>query len=75
MSQELTYEAARQELQQIVTRLESGGEDLADTMTLWARGEELAQVCQRFLDGARHTIQAARDKREAAADEGEAQDS
>lgn len=60
MSTEITYEAAREELQKIVARLESGGEDLANTMKLWARGEELAQICQTFLDGARQTIEQAR---------------
>lgn len=48
----LTYEQARDELMSVVTRLESGGVSLADSMALWERGEKLAAVCQQFLDGA-----------------------
>ena len=57
---EITYEAARDELVGIVTRLESGGISLAETMTLWERGEKLADICQSWLDGARARIEAAR---------------
>ena len=38
---EIPYEAARDELVGIVTRLESGGISLAETMKLWERGETL----------------------------------
>ena len=51
-AQEPTYEEAREELMQVVTKLESGGVSLADSMALWQRGEELAALCQRVLDGA-----------------------
>ena len=51
-AKEPTYEEAREELMQVVTKLESGGVSLADSMALWQRGEELAALCQRFLDGA-----------------------
>lgn len=57
---EIPYEAARDELVGIVTRLESGGISLAETMTLWERGEKLADICQSWLDGARARIEAAR---------------
>ncbi len=57
---ELTYEEAREELVQVVTRLESGGASLADSMALWQRGEQLAAICQRFLDGAREQVDRAR---------------
>ncbi len=60
MSEELTYEAARDELAEVVRTLESGGATLADSMTLWQRGEELAALCQRFLDGAREQVAKAR---------------
>jgi exodeoxyribonuclease VII small subunit len=55
-----SYEAARDELVQIVQRLESGGAPLDEALALWERGEELAAVCQRWLDGARAKIDAAR---------------
>jgi exodeoxyribonuclease VII small subunit len=47
-----SYEAARAELREIVAQLESGGQSLEDSLALWERGEELADVCQRWLDGA-----------------------
>ncbi|MEZ5087282.1 MAG: exodeoxyribonuclease VII small subunit [Tessaracoccus sp.] len=60
MSEEITYEAARDELAEVVRTLESGGVSLADSMALWKRGEELAAICQRFLDGAREQVAKAR---------------
>jgi exodeoxyribonuclease VII small subunit len=55
-----SYEVARDELVQIVQRLESGGAPLDEALTLWERGEELAAICQRWLDGAKAKIDAAR---------------
>ncbi len=52
MSEDPTYEAARAELRDIVAQLESGGQSLEESLTLWERGEELADVCKRWLDGA-----------------------
>ena len=57
---ELTYEQARDELVSVVHRLESGGVPLDESLRLWERGEELAAVCQRWLDGARTRVEAAR---------------
>jgi exodeoxyribonuclease VII small subunit len=54
-----SYEAARDELAKIVGTLESGGLSLDESLTLWERGEELARICQRFLDGARERVDAA----------------
>ncbi len=56
----LTYEAARDELVEVVRRLESGGASLAESMELWQRGEKLAQICQGFLDGAKAQVAQAR---------------
>jgi len=50
---ELSYEQARDELIATVQKLEAGGTTLEESLTLWERGEELAALCQRFLDGAR----------------------
>lgn len=55
----LSYEAAREELVEVVRRLESGGTDLEESLALWERGERLAQVCQSWLDGARRRLEAA----------------
>lgn len=48
-----SYEQAREELVEVVRRLEAGGTTLEESLALWERGEELARVCQRWLDGAR----------------------
>ncbi len=47
------YEAARDELVEVVQKLEAGGVTLEESLALWERGEQLAEVCQRWLDGAR----------------------
>ncbi len=46
------YEAARAELREVVAKLESGGQSLEESLALWERGEALADICQRWLDGA-----------------------
>ena len=61
MSQEsISYEVARDELITVVTRLEAGGTTLEASLTLWERGEELAKICQSWLDGARTRLESAR---------------
>ncbi len=60
---ELSYEQARDELVSVVQRLESGGVPLDESLRLWERGEELAGICQRWLDGARARVEAARRSR------------
>jgi exodeoxyribonuclease VII small subunit len=54
-----TYELARDELAAVVARLESGGLSLDESLVLWERGEHLAAVCTRFLDGARERVEGA----------------
>lgn len=56
----LSYEQARQELGEVVNKLESGRTPLAESMQLWERGEELAAICQEWLDGAKAKVAAAR---------------
>lgn len=48
-----SYEQARDELLVVVQRLEAGGVSLQESVALWERGEQLAAICQRWLDGAR----------------------
>ncbi|MFI7384370.1 exodeoxyribonuclease VII small subunit [Streptomyces sp. NPDC049813] len=55
----LGYEQARDELIEVVRRLETGGTSLEESLALWERGEELAKVCRRWLDGARARLDAA----------------
>lgn len=54
-----SYEAAREELIEVVRTLEAGGTSLEDSLALWERGEKLAKVCQAWLDGARKRLDAA----------------
>ena len=54
-----SYEEAREELVDVVRRLESGGTNLEDSLALWERGEKLARICQQWLDGARKRLDAA----------------
>ena len=58
--QPLSYEQARDELIQLVQRLETGGAPLDESLALWERGEELAAICQAWLDGAKARVEAAR---------------
>jgi exodeoxyribonuclease VII small subunit len=61
----LSYEQAREELIVIVQRLESGGVPLEESLALWERGEQLAAICQAWLDGAKAKIEAARNNDQA----------
>jgi exodeoxyribonuclease VII small subunit len=54
-----TYEQAREELADVVRRLEAGGLTLEESLALWERGEQLAQLCQHWLDRARERLAAA----------------
>ena len=47
------YEKARDELIELVKRLEAGGLTLEQSLQLWERGEELAAICEEWLEGAR----------------------
>ncbi|MEY4492321.1 MAG: hypothetical protein RL085_732 [Actinomycetota bacterium] len=53
---DLSYEAARDELQQVVAQLEAGSVTLEASMTLWERAEALAARCEEQLSGARKKL-------------------
>ena len=55
-AKQLSYEAARDELAEVVSKLESGKTSLEESLKLWERGEELAKICQDWLDGAKAKI-------------------
>ncbi|MFI7408960.1 exodeoxyribonuclease VII small subunit [Streptomyces sp. NPDC049627] len=68
----LGYEQARDELIEVVRRLEAGGTTLEESLALWERGEELAKVCRRWLEGARARLDAAlAEEAEAEAEQGD----
>lgn len=54
-----SYEQARDELADVVRRLEAGGVTLEESLALWERGEVLARICQEWLDGAKARLEAA----------------
>lgn len=62
--EELSYEQARAELMQVVSRMESGSSNLEETIALWERGEALARRCEAWLDGAQERLNAAQQARE-----------
>jgi len=59
VSDDLNYEQARDELAEVVSRLESGGLPLEESLALWERGEALAKLCERHLAGARERVESA----------------
>ncbi|MCZ0730792.1 exodeoxyribonuclease VII small subunit [Mycolicibacterium iranicum] len=65
---ELGYEEARDELIDVVERLEHGGLDLDASLKLWERGEELAKCCEKHLAGARERVEKALAADDAAGD-------
>jgi exodeoxyribonuclease VII small subunit len=59
----MSYEEARDELQQVVSQLEQQNVTLDASMALWERGEELAKVCEQWLSGARQKLADAQGKK------------
>jgi exodeoxyribonuclease VII small subunit len=68
-SEALSYEQARDELASVVKRLETGGLTLEQSLDLWERGERLAAVCSRLLEGARARLSAATAERSGSGDD------
>ena len=50
--EELTYENALQELEELVNKLETGENDLQTTLLYFERGQSLASYCISLLDNA-----------------------
>lgn len=67
---ELSYEQARDELTEVVRRLEAGGLTLEESLALWQRGERLAGICEEWLEGARARLAAAMAERAERAEPG-----
>jgi exodeoxyribonuclease VII small subunit len=59
------YEQARDELVEVVRRLEAGGTGLEESLALWERGEALAAVCEQWLAGARARLDAVKNQTKA----------
>jgi exodeoxyribonuclease VII small subunit len=58
VSDEITFEQARNELEAIVRRLEDGETSLDDALKLWERGEQLHELCRAKLDQAEERVAA-----------------
>ena len=56
VAKELNYEAARDELAKVVAELEAGGTSLEESLALWERGEELAKICNTWLETAKKRL-------------------
>lgn len=56
VAKELNYEAARDELAKVVTELEAGGTSLEESLALWERGEQLAKICNTWLETAKKRL-------------------
>ena len=56
----ISYEAARDELAEVVESLEDGSATLEESLKFWERGEELAKICQEWLDGAKKKLDSAK---------------
>ena len=57
-AKKISYEAARDELAEVVESLEAGSATLEESLKLWERGEGLAKICQEWLDGAKKKLDA-----------------
>jgi len=57
VSEQLAFEDAQKELEEIVRRLESGDAGLDEAIKLWERGEELYRLCLGRLDAAQGRIE------------------
>jgi exodeoxyribonuclease VII small subunit len=55
----IPYEKARDQLADVVRRLEGGGLTLEESLDLWEQGERLATICSQWLEGARARLTAA----------------
>jgi len=60
LGEALTFEAAREELELIVRRLEDGSVTLQESVELWERGEKLAAHCDVLLGQVESRIEAAK---------------
>ena len=57
MSDDVSFEDARRELEHIVAKLESGEASLEEAVALWERGEALYRTCVGKLDAAQGKIE------------------
>ena len=61
----LSYEEARDQLAQVVAKLEQGSPTLEESLALWERGNALAARCEQWLTGAKRRLEEAREQTQA----------
>lgn len=66
---ELSYEAAKTQLDEVVALLEDKDIPLDDMVKLWEQGEKLAAICEAKLAGAKSRLEALRPSSPIANDE------
>ncbi|MBN2759071.1 MAG: exodeoxyribonuclease VII small subunit [Rhodobacteraceae bacterium] len=59
-TEDMSFEAALAELEQVVTRLERGDVPLEDSITLYERGAKLKAHCEARLQAAQMRVEAIR---------------
>ena len=57
---DLSYEAAKSQLDEVVALLENKDIALDDMVKLWEQGEKLAAICEERLAGAKARLEALR---------------
>jgi exodeoxyribonuclease VII small subunit len=57
LTEELSFEEAQRELEQILERLERGETTLDEAIALWERGERLYKLCVEKLDAAHGKVE------------------
>jgi exodeoxyribonuclease VII small subunit len=57
LTDEVSFEEARRELEQIVAKLESGQASLEEAVALWERGDLVYRTCVGKLDAAQGKIE------------------
>jgi exodeoxyribonuclease VII small subunit len=57
LTDDVSFEDARRELEQIVAKLEGGQASLEEAVALWERGEVLYRTCVGKLDAAQGKIE------------------
>ena len=55
-AKKISYEAAAHQLAEVAESLDAGSATLEESLKLWERGEELAKICQEWLDGAKKKL-------------------
>ena len=52
----VSFESAIEKLEEIVSRLESGEENLEDSVSLYQEGMDISEFCKQMLDNAEQKI-------------------